>query len=107
MTTRMSLELRTFDAKQVLGALPGDHRAEHDEGAYRTDQHDLADREARDQPFAHGVVQGEHEVAAEHEQYPGKDEIFRGREPSVNDDRAHDFASRLFRPRRVSCRRAA
>src|SRR5690606_17417451 len=44
------------------------HRAKDREGADRTDEEDLTDGERRDQPLAHGVVEREHEIAAEHQE---------------------------------------
>jgi hypothetical protein len=52
-----------------------DHRPKHDESADGADEDDLADGKRNDQPFAHGIVKREHEVASQHDQDAGEDQV--------------------------------
>jgi hypothetical protein len=69
------LQPDAIQMEQSGRSLLHDHRAEDDEGADGADQNHLADGEARHQPFAHGVVEREHEIAGQHQQDAGHNHV--------------------------------
>lgn len=69
------LQDRPLHMEQLAGPLADDHRAKHDESADRADQHHLADGEGSDQPFAHRIVQREHEIASQHQEDAGEENV--------------------------------
>lgn len=69
------LEALLLDAEQGHRPLPKDHWSEHDESANRADHQHLADGKAGDQPLAHCIVQRKKQIAKQHQQDAGHDQI--------------------------------
>ncbi|MNH96966.1 hypothetical protein D3C73_496510 [compost metagenome] len=69
------LQARFFDLEKRGCRTAGQKRPENKKGTERAQQQDLPNGKTGDQPFAHGIVQGEHQVAQKHQKNAGQNGV--------------------------------